>query len=406
MTKDIARPKGAPNAFDKWQTVAIAIFIALVGYTVMVSFPVLATALVEKAGFSEVEVGQIWGADMFGFSVGAILVAFTVAGMNRRTIILAGVVLAVAANASCLVLDSYHAMIALRAAAGVGSGIFTAISVVTLGGTTKPVVAFNLLLFGFAFSTAAELHFLPRLTMNEIYIFFMILAALCALLVRWIPARPLNAEELALQEAGEDHVEDWHVPKILPIICLIAVCFTYINIGGYYAYIELAALHDGVAPEWTGPVLTWSSICAIVGCALAYLATRWGLFKPLFISLITMGIVVAMPATGINDVLFAVSIFGFMTLWTFIDVYQSAMLSHMDRAGSLVALLPSVQGFGSFIGPYLAAWVLTDQLRYREMFLVSGSMAIIALALYVLVSLFVRKSEPVAVAVDATAPAE
>jgi MFS family permease len=65
-----------------------------------------------------------------------------------------------------------------------------------------------------------------------------------------------------------------------------------------------------------------------------------------------------------------------------------------------------VQGFGSFIGPYLAAWVLTDQLRYKEMFLVSGSMAIIALALYVLVSLFVRKSEPVAVAADATAPAE
>jgi predicted MFS family arabinose efflux permease len=406
MTEDTAMPTGAPTAFDKWQTVAIAIFIALIGYTVMVSFPVLATALVEKAGFSEVEVGQIWGADMLGFSVGAILVAFVVAGMNRRTIILVGVVLAVVANALCLVLDSYYAMIALRAAAGVGSGIFTAVSVVTLGGTTKPVVAFNLLLFGFAFSTAAELHFLPRLTMNEIYIFFMILAALCALLVRWIPERPLNAEELALQEAGEDHVEDWHVPRILPVICLIAVCFTYINIGGYYAYIELGALHDGVSVEWTGPVLTWSSIFAIVGCALAYLATRWGLFKPLFISLITMGIVVAMPATGFSEVLFAVSVFGFMTLWTFIDVYQSAMLSHMDRAGSLVALLPSVQGFGQFIGPYLAAWVLTDQLKYREMFLVSGSMAFIALALYVLVSLFVRKREPAAVAVDGEMPAE
>ncbi len=406
MIKDSTARKGAPNAFDKWETIAIAIFIALVGYTVMVSFPVLATALVEKVGFSEVEVGQIWGADMFGFSVGAVLVALTVARINRRTIILAGVVLAVSANALCLVLDSYTAMIALRTAAGVGSGIFTAIAVVTLGGTTKPVVAFNLLLFGFAFSTAAELHFLPQMTMNEIYIFFMILAALCALLVGWIPARPLSAEELALQEQGEEHVEDWHVPKILPVICLIAVCFTYINIGGYYAYIELAALHDGVSAEWTGPVLTWSSICAIVGCALAYLATRFGLFKPLFISLITMGIVVAMPATGMNDIIFAVSIFGFMTLWTFIDVYQSAMLSHMDRAGSMVALLPGVQGFGQFIGPYLAAWVLTDQLRYSEMFLVSGSMSIVALALYTLVSLFVRKRQPVTGAVEAVAVAE
>jgi len=70
----------------------------------------------------------------------------------------------------------------------------------------------------------------------------------------------------------------------------------------------------------------------------------------------------------------------------------------------MVALLPSVQGFGQFIGPYLAAWVLTDQLRYREMFLVSGSVAIIALALYVLVSLFVRKREPVAVAAEGRRP--
>jgi hypothetical protein len=84
MTEGMATPTGAPTEFDKWQTVSVAIFIALVGYTVMVSFPVLATALVEKAGFSEVEVGQIWGADMFGFSIGAILVAFIVAGRRRR----------------------------------------------------------------------------------------------------------------------------------------------------------------------------------------------------------------------------------------------------------------------------------------------------------------------------------
>ena len=48
---------------------------------------------------------------------------------------------------------------------------------------------------------------------------------------------------------------------------------------------------------------------------------------------------------GINDVNLAVSLFGFMTRWTFVDVYQSAMVAHMDRSGSLVALLPSVQGF-------------------------------------------------------------
>ena len=179
------------------------------------------------------------------------------------------------------------------------------------------------------------------------------------------------------------------------MICLVAVCFTYINIGGYYTYIELAAHADGVAEDWIGPVLTWSSIFAIVGCVLAFFATRFGLFKPLFISLLAMAAIVMMLSLGINDINIVVSLFSFMTLWTFVDVYQSAMMAHMDRGGSLVALLPSVQGFGQFIGPNIAASIVGAGLGYGTMFVVSGSMALVAMCLYMGVFVFMhtRKSE-------------
>jgi len=252
-----------------------------------------------------------------------------------------------------------------------------------------------MLLFGFAFSTAAELHILPQLTMNEIYLFFIGLAALCAMFVYWIPARPLSADELAQMEEGADEVEDWHVPRILPVICLVAVCFTYINIGGYYTYIELAAHADGIAKDWIGPVLTWSSVFAIVGCGLAFLCTRFGLFKPLFLSLMSMATIVIMLSAGITNINVVVSLFGFMTLWTFVDVYQSAMMAHMDRSGSLVALLPSVQGFGQFIGPNIAASVLGFGLGYSTMFIVSGSMALVAMLLYMGVFLYMHRRKPV-----------
>jgi len=356
--------------------------MALVGYTVMVSVPVLSTALVEMQGFTPEQVGRVWGADLGGLSIGAVLSALLVARVNRRFLVLAGVILSIGANALCIVFVEYEQVLWLRVAAGIGSGIFTAVAVVTLGGTTKPVYAFNMLLFGFAFSTAAELHLLPQLTMNEIYLFFIGLAALCALFVRWIPARPLSADELTQMEEGEDEVEDWHVPRILPVICLVAVCFTYINIGGYYTYIELAAHADGIAKDWVGPILTWSSVFAIVGCGLALLCTRFGLFKPLFGSLLAMAAIVMMLSNGITNINIVVSLFGFMTLWTFVDVYQSAMMAHMDRSGSLVALLPSVQGFGQFIGPNIAASVLGYGLGYSTMFMVSGSMALVAMFLY------------------------
>ena len=357
--------------------------MALVGYTVMVSVPVLSTALVQMAGFTEEQVGRVWGADLGGLSLGAILSAVLVARVNRRYLVIAGVVLSIGANLACMVFIEYEQVMWLRAFAGIGSGIFTAVAVVSLGGTTKPVFAFNLLLLGFAFSTALELHFLPKLLMNEIYLFFVALSAICAIFIRWLPPRPLAAEELAQVEEAAEEVENWHVPKILPVLCLVAVCFTYINIGGYYTYIELAALADGVAPDWIGPVLTWSSIFAIVGCLIAFLCTRFGLFKPLWVSLLAMTLIVMMLSSGVNKTNVVVSLFGFMTLWTFVDVYQSAMISHMDRSGSLVALMPSVQGFGQFIGPNISASVLGAGLGYSTMFMVSGSMTLVALVLYI-----------------------
>ncbi len=391
MSDDAAKPKSVRNKFDDPRTVFFAIFMALVGYTVMVSVPVLSTALVQKAGFSAEQVGRIWGADLGGLSLGAIIAAFTVAKVNRRYLVIAGVVLSIIANALCMMFTTYEQLLALRVIAGIGSGIFTAVAVVTLGGTTKPVIAYNLELLGFGFSTALELHFLPKFTMNQIYFFFIILAVICAVFVRLIPARQSTEEELVQQEKQQDDREDWHVPKILAVICLIAICFTYINIGGYYTYIELAVLEGGLDESFVGNILTWSSIFAIIGCVLAYFASRYGLFKPLFISILAMAGCVMMLNFGITPSTYVISMFGFMTLWTFVDVFQTAMLAHMDRSGSLVALVPSVQGFGQFVGPNIGASVLGAGLGYGSVFLVSGSMALVALVLYVGISIYMHR---------------
>ena len=107
-----------------------------------------------------------------------------------------------------------------------------------------------------------------------------------------------------------------------------------------------------------------------------------------------MAVIVAMLALGINDINLAVSLFGFMTLWTFVDVYQSAMVAHMDRSGTLVALLPSVQGFGQFVGPNIAASIVGAGLGYPIMFVVSGSMSLVALVIYFGVSLYMKRREP------------
>jgi len=344
---------------------------------------VLSTALVLLLGFTEEQVGRVWGADLGGLSLGAILTSILVSRVNRRLLVLAGVALSIGANALCIFFVEYELMIWLRVAAGVGSGIFTAVAVVTLGGTTKPVRAFNMLLFAFSFSAALQLHILPQLSMTGIYLLFIGTTTVCALFLPWLPSRALNTEELLQQEQSEDEVEDWHVPRAVPIACLVAICFTYINIGGYFTYIELAALAEGIAPDWIGPLVTWSAMFALVGCGIALICQRFGLFKPLFVSLFAMWAIVIMLSGGITDINVMVSLFSFTALWTFVDVYQSAMMAHMDRGGSLVALMPSVQGFGQFVGPNVAASVLGAGMGYSVMFMICSSMALIAMFLYI-----------------------
>ena len=82
-----------------------------------------------------------------------------------------------------------------------------------------------------------------------------------------------------------------------------------------------------------------------------------------------------------------------MTIWTFADIYQSSILAHMDRSGSLVALIPSVQGFGQFIGPNIAASIVGGGLGYGLMFAVSAGMASIAMVLYISIALYLRKQQ-------------
>ena len=330
MADDTTTTGSTPIVFDDWRSISFAVFMALVGYSVMVTVPVLSTALVQTLSFTEEQVGRVWGNDMLGFSIGAIVSALSVARVNRRHLVMGGIVLSIGANAVCMFMVEYEPVLWLRLAAGIGSGIFTGTAVATLGGTTKPVRAFNILLLGFSFSAAGELHLFPQLSLNGIYWFFITSTAVCALFLRWLPSRPLNDEEQQQQHELEDHSEDWRVPVILPIFCLIAVCFTYTNIGGYFTYIELAALDDGISPDWVTPLLTWSSFFALVGCLLALLCTRFGLFRPLFVALLSMAVVVGMLSGGITNINLAVSLFAFLALWTFVDVYQSSMMGYMD----------------------------------------------------------------------------
>jgi predicted MFS family arabinose efflux permease len=385
--------------FDDWRSLSIGIYMALTGYAVMVGLPVISTAWVNHLGFSEVEVGRTAGADLAGLAIGAVISALFVATVDRRHMTVLAAAIAIGANILCIYYQSYEVTLWLRLVAGIGAGIYTGIAVATIAGHSRPAFAFGLELFAFAASQGAELKFLPYLSMNEIYLVLAGTFVVGLLFLSWLPRRPaekgLDVEVDIEEPDGDHHLEHKHAPAYVPWLVLTAMVFTYVNIGAYWTYIELAASESEASPDWVASMLWISSVFSVIGCLFAVLlSNRFGLARPLLVTLVIHAIIVVMLLAGINNVNVAISMFMFNFCWIFVDIYQAATIANVDHSGRFPALIPAAQGLGNFLGPNIAASVLAWGFGYDGVFILCGCASITAMLVYLYMYLALKKTIP------------
>lgn len=399
MTEESRRLVHEKTEFDDWRSLTIGIYMALAGYAVMVGIPVISTSWVNNLGFSEVEVGRVAGADLGGLAIGAVISALLVARMDRRYLAVGAALMTIAANALCIYFQSYEVTLWLRLLAGIGSGIYTGIAVATIGGHSRPAFAFGLELFAFAGSQGAELKLLPFLSIEGIYIAFILTYVFGLLFISWLPRRPVDKTldvEIAIEEPdGDVHTEHKHVPVYVPWMVLTAIVLTYINIGAYWTYIELSTVDSDASPEWVAEMLWVSSVFSVIGCLFAVLlSNRFGLARPLLVTLVFQASIVLMLVFGITNPTVAFSMFFFNFCWIFVDIYQSATISNVDHSGRFPAMIPAAQGLGNFLGPNIAATVLAYGFGYNGVFIMCASASLAAMLVYLYMYLMLKKTIP------------
>jgi len=399
MTADHSGLMHHKTVFDDWRSLTLGIYMALVGYAVMVGLPVISTAWVNQLGFTEIEVGRIAGADLAGLAIGAVISALFIAKVDRRYMTVMAAVIAIGANVLCVYYHGYEATLWLRLIAGTGAGIYTGIAVATIAGHSRPAFAFGLELFAFAGSQGAELKFLPYLSMDGIYLVLAATFVVGLLFISWLPRRPVEKSlevDVDVEEPdGDHHLEHQHVPAYVPWMVLAAIVFTYINIGAYWTYIELAAADSAASPDWVASMLWVSSVFSVIGALFAVLlSNRYGLARPLLVTLIFQAVIVVMLITGINNLNVAISMFMFNFCWIFVDIYQAATIANVDRSGRFPALIPAAQGLGNFLGPNLGASMLAFAFGYNGIFILCGAASIIAMLVYLYMYLALRKTIP------------
>jgi predicted MFS family arabinose efflux permease len=252
------------------------------------------------------------------------------------------------------------------------------------------------MLFLFAFSQAAEMYFLPKLSMNGIYWVFIGFFLLGLVFLRWIPAHA--AAQRPVVERSEDKLETDQkivIPTFVPWLVLGAMFFTYINIGTYWTYIELATIDAGLDNEWVGSILVWVSLGSLVGCLIAtVISNRFGLARPMLLALTAMGTVVGILVFGITPSAFLVSVLSFNLLWIFVDVYQMATVANVDHSGSFSSLMPGAQGLGQIVGPNIGASMIGAGMGYDAVFAMCATAALIGMLIYLYMYIYLRKNIP------------
>ena len=377
---------------DDWKSLIIALYMVLVGYGVLIGIPVISTAWVTKLGFTEVEVGRVAGMDLGGLAAGSVFTAWIIQKVNRRILVFFGIIIAVAANALCIRYVDYETVLYLRFISGFGSGIYTSVAVAVFGMSIRPALAYNLMLFSFAFSQALEMQVLPQLSMNGIYTAFIVCFLITIPFLGWLQSYPVS------RNSDQAHAQPQRKNKklsLVPWICLFAIFLTYINIGAYWTYIELAALDANTNADLVGSTLVWASFCSLLGCFIAtLLSNRFGLIRPLLIALITMATGVGLLSFGITEPKFLMSVFTFNLLWIFTDVYQMGSLANFDDGGRYSAYLPASQGLGQIVGPNIAASILSFNLGYESVFMMCWAAAMLAMVIYWLLHRYLRQTDP------------
>lgn len=385
MNTTTAESYSSSNPFDQRGPFLLSLFMTLVGYSVLVALPAINSAWVDQLGFTEVEVNRVASADLMGLFLGASATATLIRKLSRQTLAYLGIALAIVANALCTQYVDYETTLGLRLLAGLGSGLYTAVAVAGLGACTKPREAFNWMLLAFAISQFLELQLIPHLTMTGIYLFFIATYVVTLPFVRIIPTTDLSSAE---------HPETLAAPRPrtgLAWIGIAAIVISYINIGAYWANIELAAEAAGLDGDWAGQVISWSVLLSFFGCFVAmYVLKHFDYEKPILVTFLMMMLAVGLLAVNISAAFFVFSVAMFNFLWIFIDVYQMGGVSVADRSGSAAAFIPGAQGLGQTVGPFAASFMLDFGWGFSGVFILCTVSAAVAFSVYALIYVSAR----------------
>lgn len=346
----------APAVFTARQTAAVMI-VGVIGVLIPGLQPQLLGALLAEARLSTSALGLLATAELLAMGIAAGTAGWLLS-VNRLRAIAASALIATAALDLLTPFASGAGLFAARIAAGFGEGVLIWLAIGLIVRAARPerwsgiYLAFQTLA-QLALATAMGVTIIPLAGSAGGFYLLALVTALGLAALPWIPRA----------YTGLDHGDT--AGTALPargIVALIGVTLYLAFIVSVWVYIEPLGLQRGIDAATVRLVAPLSLAMQVAGAAAAAalagrLPARSVVAGIAVANLFLLAVMAAPPSAAAFVV--ATAIFGF--LWLFAMPFQVPILIAADPSRRAATLIGGAQLIGSSLGPFVAAFVVSDK---------------------------------------------
>lgn len=142
---------------------------------------------------------------------------------------------------------------------------------------------------------------------------------------------------------------------------LIASVVFFINVFGFWAFVERIGQAAQLPANTIGFALGISQVMAIAGALAAALASdRYGRYLPLLIVLIGQSLALFALIGKFGSMTFFITTGAFQALFIVAVSYQMGAIAKLDIKGRYLVMMTAAQGLGAALGPAIAAALIGE----------------------------------------------
>ncbi|MEC9375608.1 MAG: hypothetical protein VYA80_04465 [Pseudomonadota bacterium] len=339
-------------------SIAAAVLVSVIGVFALMIMPLIVGVMVDKLGFGLEQATQIIVAEVAGGALASIVAVFWIGRINWRLATVFAIAVVVVGNLISTYQTDLGTLTLVRFLTGfLGQGTAFALSLAMIG-STKEVDR------NFAFVIASQVGFgvLALLTLKPLvdsfdsiggmYLPLAAYAVATLLVVNKLPVgNEAPAEGASAQSSGS---------IVIPVTGLIVMLIWCSGLGAIWGFLERIGVQGGLESTSALQALALSSAVAIGGAlAASALAGRTGRLAPVATALVMQMAMIFLLKGDMSWGEFALKASIFQIFWNLTGPFIMGSIAASDTTGKISVLIPAAQTTGFFVGPAIAASLLS-----------------------------------------------